>query len=422
MSRSLVFRFFLAAFCWCGLTSAVHAIPSSDPDLTEAWRLLRNGQQEELKKVCIKRLGLQKNLAQWHELLALALEGKAGAQAEVKKALAIAPQDEHIIATAGFLCAHSGNVDATVLRKLDQCTKLHPENARCHAAISACYRAMQNSNADAELALAIKSDQCDYDVNIEAAQHYMQKTNGVETESALERLTKYSPKSANAFFQRAQFELQSFRLDQACDNFKKATELNPKLPQAYAYWAKTLVKSEKYEQAAKVLTLMIENGDRSTSTLARRANCLMHSKQPAKALKDYDAAMNIIDPNNKYLTPGALHEMSRDARGNYKKYFLNRVECREQLGQIDQGIKELNMLIRADPLFSDSAMDIRQRLFRKKGLFAMALADLNALIVKDKYIADRYLARAEVLRKLGREEEAKRDIAHAQNVERTGTP
>lgn len=421
----------LRRYILCGLSflvsvDATFAIPNDDKDLAKARTLYQNAAPDQAVALCVKKIAEGKNLPQWHEMYAKAANlrhnGPATAASEIRKALDGAPKDENIIATAGFVMSGvSPNAAASVIPKIKESIKLHPKNGRLHGALSDCLDAMQDPHAEQELLTAIQLDPLDYDVNFQAIEHYSKLANQEEVNKAYDRLIKGSPKSAFAYAERGVYRRDNYKFEQSAQDLQKAIELNPKFSYAYSMLAKALKKGLKHSEAVKVYTSMLASGGPDANLLGRRANCYRLTKLYEKAIKDYDQAIKIYGKGPAFLPQKSIESMSQDQRLDYNKYWLERVECREQLGQIDQGINELSTYI-AGALHPDSAYDIRQRLYRRKGQYDKALADLNYMIKKEAYVGERYTDRAEVLAKLGRIAESKQDLKHAENIETTGSP
>lgn len=401
------------------------AVPTEDKDLAQARFLYQNASTNDAAALCVKKIAVGKNLPQWHEMYANILnhhDGAASAAPEIKKALEGAPNDENVIATAGFVMSGlSPNAAGSMVPKIKDSVKLHPKNGRLRAALSACYEAMQDPHADQELLLAIQLSPLDYDVNSQAIEHYSKLQNQDEVNKAHDRRVKGSPKSAAAWTERGVYKRDNYKFEQAAKDLQKAVELNPKYNYAYSMLAKSLKKGLKHTDAIKIYDSMLAKGGPSANLQGRRASCYRQLKQFDKAIKDYDEAIKLYGKGTAFVPQKSSGGMSPDQRLDYNKYWLERVECREQLNQLDQGINELTTYI-AGALHPDSAYDIRQRLYRRKGQYDKALVDLNYMIKKEAYVGERYTARAEVLSKLGRKAESQQDLKHADNIETTGSP
>ncbi|MBS1957179.1 MAG: hypothetical protein JST89_23520 [Cyanobacteria bacterium SZAS-4] len=426
MDRKNFRRYILCALSFLASANVSIAITSEDKDLAQARLLYQNAATDEAIALCVKKIAGGKNLPQWHEMYAKSLNlrrnGPATAATEIKKAMEGSPKDENIIATAGFIMSGvSPSAASAVVPKLKEAIKSHPKNGRLHGALSDCFDAMQDSHADQELLTAIQLDPLDYDVNFQAIEHYSKLANADEVNKAYDRLIKGNPKSAFAWAERGVYRRDNYKFEQSAQDLQKAVELNPKYSYAYSMLAKALKKGLKHSEAIKVYNSMLASGGPNANLLGRRANCYRQTKQLDKAIKDYDQSINIYGKGSAFVPQKANDSMSKDQRLDYNKYWLERVECREQLGQIDQGINELTAYI-GGALHPDSAYDIRQRLYRRKGQYDKALSDLNYMIKKEAFVGERYTDRAEVLAKLGRVAESKEDLKHAENIETTGSP
>lgn len=341
---------------------------------------------------------------------------------EIEKAMKAAPKDENIIATAGFIMsALSPNTASAMVPKIKEAIKSHPQNGRLHGALSDCYDAIQDPHAEQELLTAIRLAPLDFDVNFQAVEHYSKLANQDEVNNAYDRLIKGSPKSAFAWAERGVYRRDNYKFEQSAQDLQKAVELNPKYTNAYSMLAKALKKGLKHSEAVKVYNAMLKSGGLNANLFGRRANCYRHLEQSDKAINDYDQAIKIYGNGSAFLTQKSPDRLSKEARLDYNKYWLERAECREKLGQVDQALDEVTSYI-AGALYPDSAYEIRQRLYRCKGQYNKALADLNYIIKKDAFVAELYTARAEVLAKLGRVAESKEDLKHAENIETTGSP
>jgi tetratricopeptide (TPR) repeat protein len=242
-----------------------------------------------------------------------------------------------------------------------------------------------------------------------------------DVNKAYDRLIQGSPRSAYAYTERGVNRRDNYKFELSSQDLQRAVELNPKYGYAYSMLAKALKKGMKLPEAIKVYNSMLKNGGPNANLLGRRANCYAHTNQVDKAITDYDQAIKLYGKGTAFLPQKSADPMPKDQRLDYNKYWLERVECREQLGQIDQAINELTAYI-AGALHPDSAYDIRQRLYRRQKQYEKALSDLNYLIKKEPFVGDRYTARAEVFAKLGRAAESKQDLKHAENIETTGSP
>ena len=405
--------------------AASDAVPEPDKDLAKAKLLYQNAQTSEAVALCTKKIAAGKDLAQWHEMLArtcaLGSPGSDKARQEIKKALQLAPDDENIVASAGLILANSSADVNFVFPKLQGALKAHPKNGRLHAAMSACYEANHDPSSEQEIVAAIKFDPLDFDVNNQAVSHYSNAQKQDEIERAFGRLIKGSPKSAFAFATRGSFNKSGYRFSDSAKDFQQAVTLNPKYDYAYSMLAKSLKRGTQLPEAIKIYTAMIAKEPNSGNLRGRRASCYANSNEQEKAIKDFSDALTILGKGSAFVAQKAPDVMVKDTRLDYNKYWLERVECREKLGQFDRAITELTVYI-AGVTHPDSAYEIRQRLYRKKGQYDKALADLNYLIKKDPYVGERYSDRAEVFNKLGRSADAKQDLKHAENIEATGSP
>ncbi len=425
MKKTIVGKNVLGAILALAVISpASYAVPSEN-DLAQVTALYQNAQKQEAIEFCDKKIAAGKDLAQWHEMLAKACgpgrEGPGRGEREIRKALQLAPADENIIATACLMLANSSSDMNVLLPKLQAAIKAHPRNARLHAALGAYYDAMHDPLADQEISAALKLAPLDYDVNLEAAEHYAKLQKPDEVDKAYTRLVQGHPKSAVAYASRGAYRRDSYRFAEASADLHKAVELNPKYEYAYSMLAKSLKRSKNLPEAIKVYTGMMNSSGPSANLLGRRANCYANTNQPEKAIKDYDQAIEIYGKGSKFLVQKTPDSLDKDQRLDYNKYWLERAECREKLGQLDQSITELTYYI-AGATYPESAYEIRQRLYRKKGQYEKALVDLNYLIKKDAFVGERYTSRADVYTKLGRTAEAKQDLKHAENIEATGSP
>jgi len=396
---------------------------AEDKDLAQARFLYQNAQKAEAIALCTKNISVGKNVAQWHEMLARACTvnngDKSRAAQEIKTALQLAPHDENVVATAGLILAGSEN--NFIVPKILEAIKAHPQNGRLHAALAACYDASHDPLAEKEIKNAIKLAPLDYDVNFEAVDHYAKLQKQDELDKAYARLLQGSPRSSIAYTSSGVYKRDNYRFTEASHDLQKAVELNPKYEYACSMLGKALKKSRNLPEAIKVYTVMLKTGGPNASTFGRRANCYALIKETEKAIKDYDQAIKIYGGGTNFLPQKPTDVLNKADRLDYNKYWLERVECREKLGQIDQSISELTSYI-SGVTHPESACEIRQRLYRKKGEYAKALTDLNYLIKKDAFVGERYTDRAEVYNKLGRSAEAREDLKHAQNIEATGSP
>lgn len=396
---------------------------AEDKDLAQARFLYQNAQRAEAIALCSKNISAGKNAAQWHEVLARTCASNSGdksrAAQEIKTALRLAPHDENIVATAGLLLAGSEN--NFIVPKIIEEIKAHPRNGRLHAALAACYDASHDPLAEQEIKTAIKLDPLDYDVNFEAVDHYAKMQKQDELDKAYIRLIQGSPRSSIAYTCRGVYKRDNYRFAEASQDLQKAVELNPAYEYARSMLGKALKKNKNLPEAIKVYTSMLQSSGPNASTFGRRANCYAHTNEPDKAIKDYDQAIKIYGRGSSFLPQKPTDVLNKSDRLDYNKYWLERVECRERLGQIDQCISELTSYI-SGVTHPESAYEIRQRLYRKKGEYAKALIDLNYLIKKDAFVGERYTDRAEVYTKLGRSVEARQDLKHAENIEATGSP
>ncbi len=158
----------------------------------------------------------------------------------------------------------------------------------------------------------------------------------------------------------------NYKFEQSAQDLQRAIELNPKYSYAYSMLAKALKKGLKLPEAIKIYNVMLLNGGPNANLLGRRAYCYAHTKQLDKAIKDYDQSIKMYGKGTAFVPQKSADPMPKDQRLDYNKYWLERVESREHLGQIDQGISELTAYI-AGALHPDSAYEIRQRLYRSKG-------------------------------------------------------
>ncbi|HEY9712475.1 MAG TPA: tetratricopeptide repeat protein [Chroococcales cyanobacterium] len=388
--------------------------------LGKAFDLALNGQTAAVDTLAKKAVG---NEADWLEIRATAhfYAGDGAARSLAAAAAKSAPRNAHISETEILYCTNNRGQASEHLDRARRLVKENPDDGRALAALAICCQFVGGGDASALFDKAVSLSPADFDVNYFAAKYFWHTTQPAKASAAFDRLVKSHPDSAQAYRIRGEYRRDQFDLKNATADLQKVSELNPAIAPG-AHLAKSLRKSGNYEEAAREFTKIIEK-EHNGNAYGRRAECYKKLNRLQDALKDYDEALKYYSPvhNERVLDTQALDKMPITRRLAYEKYWLYRIELKDELGKLKEGIDEATQFLKVRPN-SESALDLRQKLLYKTGDWRGALRDLSRLITINKFDEAYYLQRASVYEKLGNRAEAAADRKHADNLSKTGEP
>jgi tetratricopeptide (TPR) repeat protein len=189
----------------------------------------------------------------------------------------------------------------------------------------------------------------------------------------------------NAYTEKGQFDL-------AIHDYSKAIELDPKLAVAYFNRGLAYAVKGRLDLAVQDFNKAIEFNPKGVDAYNNRGNAYQAQGQLDLAMQDYNKAME-LDPKDAqaYLGRGAA-------------YYLK--------GQFDLAMHDYSKAIELDPQLAQ-AYAFRGNAYTKKGQFDLALQDFSKAIELNPQSAEPYYDRGLVYKAKGQPELAKKDFDKA---------
>lgn len=303
------------------------------------------------------------------------------------------------------LSASDGQKLATKAFQLD---KNSPKAMIAMAAASA----MEGNNADFERLSkqALQLAPSDPEVNFGIALIELRRSRNSDAFAAANRWVKGHPDHALAYYSRAYLRLKLNKLVDVSDDLSTAIKLNPKFALAYAKRGRIYYEKKKYREAANDWILFQKYGGHGGNILGRRAFCFEKLGNYKQAISDYTEA---IEERRERNRPGR--------KADKLSYLVARGTLYEKVGNQQAALADASQALQREPSCV-GALDLRQKLFTRKGNFAGAFNDLTRLIEIDKDVAHWYELRSSVLKRMGKTREAAADDKRAKALDETGEP
>jgi len=404
---------FSKAYPACG------AAETGSPELRKAWKIAHDSPKSKI--VAQLKAGLDKNphSAEWNEVMAEGLASHSDGQAVTyaETALSLNPKSVHILATCALCSLRHGDI-RRAFRLASRALRSEPTNARALAVLGSCYFDMSQETPAAEsFQRALESAPNDFDVNQLAITYYGHTLDDRALECA-NRLVKYYPNSAEAYFERAKVKRGDENPAVGLPDFDKAIALDPGLTDASVYRGRLLVRLERNKEA-------VTDFDRAMQTrptpqlLFRRAISLLRVSKPKQALGDLNLAIKICNQTQNKSERVFVPSQKVLPNKDYMMSWLKRMSAEIDVGYQDLALADANEILKIDHA-CDSALAARQALLRKQGRYAQAIQDLDILIKLNPDVSDWYEARSEAYSKLNRTGEAAADLATAKHIDEFG--
>lgn len=398
--------------------SAAEAVPTKEPDLNEARKLLLNEETWTLYPIAQAKLGPGKDQAEWCELAALASMARCINSTVIppaERAVKLAPNNAHILGTYALTLKDSpAYLKAVSIAR--SAVALAPRDGRAHAILATTLvRTGKNDEARKELALAIKLSPSDLDTEIICGKSYEELFDEDEARACYNRLVKDNPDIPRAWAKRALFRMRFDDPEGAVSDWSKAIALHPAMP-LYAERAGLLKNLHRNAEAASDYTYMIKHGADYDGTLGR-ATAYLDAKEYDKAVEDFThciEAMTVAKQKGAWAMNAAC-----PSDAYYFDLWSRKLDALSKGGRDAQTVDVATLILKHHPE-TVKVRNMRQQSLIKLKRYAEALADLNILIPIDPQIREWHVAKAEALQALGKTSEAAREKQKAKEIEKTG--
>lgn len=374
-----------------------------------------------------------KDVNEWNETLAVIGICKGSIQSgdiyfEAARNFARAePENPRALATFSLILALIGKSDAS-LKLSQRALQLDPKNARALAA-QAYLAGNQSSESDLAKEIidkAIKAAPRDREINYVACRIYQKLLEDDLAEKAFARIIQANPNDATAYLQRAYYYKDIRDFKRAVVDCEKALSINPKYERALYMQGRMLHHLERWQDAIVVYNKLavMKKKDQdlffSNSNWIRLAECHSALGQYKKAIEAYSLAIKDMSPEktDAVFSKSCLH-MNKKSKEGYIESWAARSQLFAKSGQIDRAIKDSTSLLSVFPK-NPTGLHGRASQFQKAGKYELALKDVETLISVDPDVAVWYRTKVDLLRKLGRTEEAKRVERQFNSLEKFG--
>jgi tetratricopeptide (TPR) repeat protein len=389
-------------------------------DVEKVWKVIHVSP----KRKCLDeaRAGLAKNpnSAEWQELMAacLCVNGDVSAVQYAEKALCLKPKSARIMTTCALVALSFGNMQRA-FRLASRAIKIDPLDGRAFAVLGTYFfNASDEAAATESFARALQFSPSDFDVNFLALKYYGHLLDDRALECAT-RLVENYPKSAEAYFERAQVKRGQKDATVALPDYDKALALDPTFLESRIYRGKLLERLERHKEAILDFDKVLAITPNAAALHARRANSLLNVRETKKALEDLNAAIRIANRPFKKDERVFLPKETTLESKVYMGCWIKRMDAEIDLGYQELTLKDATEILKIDHA-CDAALSVRQSLLRKTGRYLEAIADLDILIKLSPDASDWYEARADAYKKLNRPEEAAADFAKAKHIDEFG--
>lgn len=332
----------------------------------------------------------------------------------IGRALKQSQNDDYLLSSYAWVLYKNNNATGA-LRSATQSVKLRA-SARNLAILSEVWQALDKADrADEALSRALKADSDSFDVV--AAQVRLSKWR-MKRDRAVSYVSSYlvrHPKDLRALILRSEvFEILGRNKDSIAD---LTSVINQKPDHLYAYQkrAERNQKEKNYRAAVhdvqKLMTFELDSSARVIANITL-AECL-------ESLGDLPGALEArrqvylfeTKINNFDLLRGDAKNLTRGSAKDSIEY------CRLEIAMkhYDSALKKLNSILQKFPN-STPARELRAHALEGLSRWSEALSDWDRLVSKQSSFPQWYECRAVVYQKLGRKEDARRDIEMARKL------
>lgn len=274
-------------------------------------------------------------------------------------------------------------------------------------------------------------------VFLELAKDYKDKHDQEKQVESATLAIKLNPMLAEAYLLRGKALYQSAYGDDraALEDLKKATELDPNLPDAYQYLGRLYDSQKEYELAVAAYdkAIIANRHDRDSRTM--KASDLRTLGRVGEAIDVYTGIMQEFPRKSQpYLQRGELYEylqqydkaladysIAADMKESEKDLgstqpFRARAKLYSKLNRSRDAIGDFDQILKRDP-YDEESLRLRALEYLKLGDEPKALADLNRSIeLAPDYGRASYEARAKIFKRQGKQALADADLKKASSI------
>lgn len=357
-----------------------------------------------------------KDLGDWNELKAIWYFRGPGSHFEemffaARSAARQDPKNTHILVTYAMSLTMMKKHEAAQ-EFLDRVIKSNRKEARA-LAVEAYLLADQNRSEDLareEMKSAIKIAPNDPDVNNLALMFYRKIFDYDSAKQSLDRWIKASPNDLLPRMILAELLKNARHRDEAIAECKKVLAINPDLDWAHHVLINTCADKMDYKAViASVSDLLTKSKSAKFNyeLWVRRAEAYGHLNQYDKAISDYTSAMNVLAPGTPQdKLPVDISKFHEKAKRCYLQYFTSRAQMYVKTGKSLIASQQMSQILSMSP-HNAGALLTRIEAYEALKKYDLALADMDRLLRKDSDVAEWYKIKIRLLRKMGREADAK---------------
>ncbi len=351
----------------------------------------------------------------WYEYLAIAKIhddlNKEACKAFIpaRTAARMNPNNPHFLSTLAMaMCFMQKPIPAMELAK--KAIQKEPKNGRNHAVLAYALALTDRADplAGEEMKNAIKLSPGDIDVNVLADAFFQVTTQDQGIDQTYARWIKHRPKSAYAYYKLADFQKDVHEDDNAIKNCLKSLSLNPGYEAPARVLAKIYYERREFKKGVDLLNgvLKIKGSSANYHTHGRLGQFYAELNQPQKSAEHLTQAIKLLVPNTN---PNKFCKTAKNIEKNdlffYTTWWEARARQYAKLGQVEKGVLSLSDLLSVLP-DNSMALFARGQIYMQANKLDSALRDINALVSMDPDVSQWYKAKIDVLKKMGRKEEA----------------
>lgn len=388
--------------------------PQLPKDYDGAYAYIDKGEFNHLAQIAEKEIKKGGKVEpRWYEYLAISkIHDDLNKEADkafipARTAARMDPNNPHALSTLAMAMCFMQK-PAPAMNFARNAMQKEPKNGRNHAVLAYALALIDRSDplAAEEMRNAIKLSPGDIDVNVLADAYFQVTTQDIGIDQTYERWTKHRPKSAYAYYRLADFQKDVHEDDKAVKNCLKSLSLNPGFEAPARVLAKIYYERREFKKGADLLEAVLKLKPGSLHTHGRLGQFYAELNQPQKAVDHLSQAIKLLLPE---ADPGRFYKSARKMEKNnlffYTTWWDARARQYAKLGQVDKAVLSLSDLLNVLP-DNSLALYARGQIYMQAKRYDAALRDMNALVSMDPDVPQWYKAKIEVLKKMGRKEEA----------------
>lgn len=330
------------------------------------------------------------------------------------RAVSLAPNDDSVLASHALVMCMCKQV-ASAVEPITKALRLK-SSARNYAVQAEVYEAIGNpTSADVALQKALHANSSDFDVVSAQVRISKARMKSADTVKFISDYLKKHPKDLRALVLRSEIWEILGKRKQVIADLTEVVKLAPNHTFALQKLAEAYQKEGDYKSAVKTLhTLLALELNPSSEVIASNslAKCLESMGDMQAALKAREHIVDVEQKINNYdLSRGDVKNLG----SGFAKDAVEMCRLEIALKKYESAAQKLTSILTVIPE-NTNARELRARAYEGAGRWNDALTDWDRLVNKQSSFPKWYECRAKVYEKLGKREDARRDLATAKKL------